>query len=507
MKQLMLNLQRLGDWFDSQLDRLTTYRLVLYLLYAYVGAAVLLSLTGTLSFSALDILLSLAVLMTASRAANWLISSFLRVPRNHESDLISSLILSLILTPASDVHGFLILAGAAAVAMVSKYILTIQKRHIFNPAALGAYASGLLFNSHASWWIGTQKLTPFVVIGGFLILRKMKRFQMVGVFLYVFLFYIIWTASSGNIVHHAWLALGSTPVLFFATIMLTEPLTSPSALRKSLMYALLVGVLYSVVKLRFSPEEALLAGNALTYLMTPNRSIIFNLLGHKREAESIFSFIFEAPKKLSFQAGQYLEWTLPGVAADSRGNRRYLTIASSPTEKDIMFTVKMPGKASSFKSSLMSLKPGGQILASQLAGSFVLPKKLDTKMAFIAGGVGITPFRSMVKYLLDNGRKVDLHLLYSVNSADELAFSELWNDAKKIGVKTGFVVSAAAPENWKGLSGYVDDRLIAENVSDYKQRLFYISGPQAFVAAVHQALLRLGVERSNIKTDFFPGYN
>lgn len=503
----MLNLQRLGDWFDSQLDRLTTYRLVLYLLYAYVGAAVLLSFSGKLSFSAADILLSLAVLMAASRAANWLISSFLRVPRNHESDLITSLILSLILTPASDVHGFLILAGAATVAMVSKYIITIQKRHIFNPAAFGAVVSGLVFNSHASWWIGTQKLTPFVIVGGVLILRKMKRFQMVGVFLYVFLFYFIWNATPGHVSHQIWLSLMSTPVLFFATVMLTEPLTSPTALNKSLMYAIVVGVLYSVLKLRFSPEEALLAGNALTYAMTPNRSNIFSLISHRREAESVFSFMFEAPKRLSFQAGQYLEWTLPGVAADSRGNRRYLTIASSPTEKDIMFTVKVPAKASSFKSSLMNLKPGGQILASQLAGSFVLPKRIDTKMALIAGGVGITPFRSMVKYLLDNGQKVDLQLLYSVSSADELAFADLWKEAEKIGVRADFVVSGTPPENWKGLSGFIDDKLITQNVPDYNERLFYLSGPQAFVAAVHQALLHLGVEHSRIKTDFFPGYN
>jgi len=270
----MLNAQRLGDWLDSQLDRLTTYRLVLYLLYVYVGAALLFSLTGKISFSVIDILLSLAVLMAASRATNWLISNFLHVPRNHESDLITSLILSLILTPASDFRGFLILAGAAAVAMASKYIITVRKRHIFNPAAFGAFASGLIFHSHASWWVGTQKLTPFVIVGGFLILRKMKRFQMVGVFLYVFLFYMILTATSGHVSHQMWLAVMSTPVFFFATVMLTEPLTSPTALNKSLMYAILVGLLYSILKLRFSPEEALLAGNALTFAMTPGRSSI-----------------------------------------------------------------------------------------------------------------------------------------------------------------------------------------------------------------------------------------
>ena len=497
----------MGDALDAQLDRLTTYRLALYLLYIYLAVAGLLGFAGKIGFSGLDILGSALWLVAVCRAANWSISKFLRVPHNHESDLISALILSLILTPASDVHGYLILAGAGFAAMASKYVLTLYKRHVFNPAALGAFISGEIFHQYASWWVGTRFLAPLLVVGGLLILRKMKRFQLVAVFIFVYLAYIIVHSKSGVTSHMLWSSIASTPVLFFATVMLTEPLTSPTAFNKGVIYAAAVGILYSVTSLQFSPEKALLAGNVLTFAMTPSRSLLYSFVGRSKEADGIYNFIFSASHKIKFKAGQYMEWTLPGVAADSRGNRRYLTIASSPTESDVMFTVKIPPESSSFKSRLLEMKPGDQILASQLAGDFTLPKNGGEKLAFIAGGVGITPFRSMLKYFIDNSQPLDIHLFYSVNSPNEVAYRQLLGGAQSQGLKNHIVVSKDVPVDWKGLTGYIDGKMISEQMPDYKQRYFYVSGPQGFVAAVHQALLKLDVEHSKIKTDFFPGYN
>ncbi len=497
----------MGDGLDAQLDKLTTYRLVLYLLCIYVGVASLLGFAGKLGFSGLSILGSVVWLVAVCRATNWSISKFFKLPRNHESDLISALILSLILTPASDLHSYVVLAGAGVAAMGSKYLLTFYRRHIFNPAALGAFISGILFHQYASWWVGTHTLAPFLLIGGLLILRKMKRTQIVGLFVFIYLAYLILHSSTGITGHLIWVGLVSTPLLFFTTVMLTEPLTSPTSFRKGLVYAAVVGLLYSVAAAHFSPEKALLAGNVLAFAMTPSRSLLYKLINRSKEAEGIYSFTFESPRKINFQAGQYMEWTLPGVAADSRGNRRYLTVASSPTEENLMFTVKIPSQSSSFKTSLMNMKPGDQILASQLGGDFTLPKDNTQKLAFIAGGVGITPFHSMLKYLVDTNQKIDAHLFYSLNSPAELAYKNLLVTAQGQGLKNHIVISKDAPAGWKGLTGYIDERLIGVSLPDYMQRHFYISGPQGFVSAVHQSLLRLGVEHAHIKTDFFPGYN
>lgn len=507
MKQLILFGQKLGDWADAQLDKLTTYRLVLYLLYSYIAIAVVFGFAGRIGYDGLNILGSALWLVAVCRAANWSISKFFSLPRNHESDLITALILALILAPANSLNSYLVLAGAGFAAMVSKYLLTIYRRHVFNPAALGAFTAGILFHQYASWWVGTRTLAPFIAIGGVLILRKMKRFQITGVFVSIYLAYIIWHINSPILPHIIWSSVVSSPLLFFATVMFTEPLTSPTTLRKGLVYASAVGVLYSFVTLNFSPEKALLVGNIIAFLMAPTRSLLLNLVSRTKEAEGIYNFVFSSPHKLKFTAGQYMEWTLPGVAADSRGNRRYLTIASSPTEPDLMFTVKISKKSSSFKSSLMTMKPGQQILASQLAGKFTLKNNEAQKLALIAGGVGITPYRSMLKHLVDKGQSMDIHLFYSVNSASEVAYRQLLASAQSKGLVNHLVLSKNIPEGWNGLSGPINEQMIKQNLPDYMQRKYYVSGPQGFVSAVHQSLLKLGVRHANIKTDFFPGYN
>jgi ferredoxin-NADP reductase len=169
-----------------------------------------------------------------------------------------------------------------------------------------------------------------------------------------------------------------------------------------------------------------------------------------------------------------------------------LTIASSPTEPGLMFSVKHPQPASAFKQKLDEFKPGDTILASRLAGEFTLPKDVNRKIAFLAGGIGVTPFRSMVKYVADKNENRDLALVYSANSSDELSFRKLFDDTD---VKTHYVTD-----------GHVDKTKIKSLLPDYKERTFYVSGPYGFVNAVHSALLELGVSSKQIVTDYFPGY-
>ena len=160
-----------------------------------------------------------------------------------------------------------------------------------------------------------------------------------------------------------------------------------------------------------------------------------------------------------------------------------------------MFTVKHPNPASSFKRTLDELTPGDTILAAHLAGDFTLPKDKSKKLALLAGGVGITPFRSMIKYLVDSGERRDVILLYSANTPDELSFTNLFRQAEPAGIQARFVTE-----------GRLDDAKIAELLPDYRQRTFYLSGPYPFVHGVQAALLQLGVGQSQIITDFFPGY-
>lgn len=510
INNLGLQGQRGLDLVDRLLDRLTSYRLVLYSLLAFVVWAIFASFIDEVAFEWYEILGSTAWLMVVCVSANFAASKFLNIPRNKESDYITALILALILLPAQEFNDYLILAAAGTVAMLSKYFLVYGKRHIFNPAAVGAFTAGILFDYFPAWWVGTAILVPLVFIAGQLILKKMKRYLMVSVFMSIYLGYLIinffFNDQSGDPFNIIWIGLTATPVLFFAYIMLTEPLTSPHKLPQMLVYAVMVGLLYSVADWSFAPEEALLLGNFLAFIMAPNRRLGLSLKQRKKEAKDIYSYVFSGKNDLKFTPGQYMEWTLPMAKADSRGNRRYFTVSSAPTDDNLMFTVKQPTMRSSFKTELDKLEEGDRILAYQLEGSFVLPKTTSQKLAFIAGGIGVTPFRSIVKHMVDTNQRRDIVLLYSANSADEFAFNDLFKQALKVGVTTHYAVSGEKPANWLGFTGQIDSKMIKTAIPDYKDRFFYISGPYGFVTAIRQTLLKMGLSRQNIVSDYFPGY-
>lgn len=479
------------DWLN---DKLTSYRLMLYYLLTLLGWAIVGSFFNKVPYNWHQILFSAAWLVAICWLTNKIISRFLDIPANKESDLISGLILALILAPPTTAHNFALVAAAGMAAMASKYVIAIYKGHIFNPAATGAFVAGEIFHYYPAWWVGTKFMAPVIVLGGILIMRKMKRFWMVLLFFAVFIAYQIY--NTGHLdVHLLWLELISTPLLFFGYVMLTEPLTSPTTENKYLPYAVLVGILYSVTALKLSPEEALLIGNIFTFLSGPNRRYKLKFIRRLKEADGIYSYLFSLPPKFSFTAGQYMEWTIAHNKTDSRGNRRYFTISSSPTEPGLMITVKQPPKASAFKQKLEELKPGDSILAAHLAGNFTLPKDTSKKVALLAGGVGITPFRSMVKNLVDSGEQRDVALLYSANSQSELSFTKLFERAKEVGVQTSYVTQ-----------GHLDKVKIADLMPDYAERTHYVSGPYGFVQAVESALLQLGVRPTQIITDYFPGY-
>ena len=202
-----------------------------------------------------------------------------------------------------------------------------------------------------------------------------------------------------------------------------------------------------------------------------------------------------------------MEWTLSHDHPDDRGNRRYFTLASSPTENTIRLGVKFYKNGSTYKNALLKMEGATKIVAAQLAGDFVLPKDAKKKLVFVAGGVGITPFRSMLKYLTDKNEPRDIIMFYSNRKADEIVYKDVIEDAqRKLGIKTIYTLTDHNHEqNWKGQEGRINAAMIMKHVIDYKDRLFYISGPQTMVASTEVELKSIGVKDSHIIKDFFPG--
>jgi ferredoxin-NADP reductase len=486
------------------------YRLLLYCLLVLVAAGSVLGSLGVLPYSGLSILVSAGVLVAASYASNRLFASILKVSVNKESDLISGLILALIMTPTSSVHGLLVLVAVATVAMGSKYLLVWHSRHIFNPAAFGAFAAGFIFKDYASWWIGTPSLLPVAIVVGLLILRRVQRFQLALCFGGVFLA-VLAIAHPASFANLAQLSLTHSAIVFFATVMLTEPMTAPKSRPVYLAYAALVSMLYATPQIglfgfAFGPEVALLIGNAFSFIVAPSRRLSLRLVSKRREAEEVYGFTFHPEQPIKFRAGQYMEWSLPHKPSDSRGSRRFFTLSSAPTEENLSITLRIPNQMSSYKRALASLKPGESIQASELAGSFTLPQDSSKKLAFIAGGIGVTPYVSMIKYLADTGDSRDIQLLYSAANKAEFAFEGLFKSAQRVGVNTAYTVTGPNQLGWDGLRGKISASMIQEVAPDYRERIFYVSGPLGFVQTVRAELKSLGIPKRRIRQDYFPGY-
>jgi ferredoxin-NADP reductase/Na+-translocating ferredoxin:NAD+ oxidoreductase RnfD subunit len=531
------------------------YRLVIYCLIFLIVAAAVLGYFNILPYAPIYLLFSAFFIVAVSWLVNSIFSSIFEAPSNFESTIITALILAIIITPPRSLYDsqyFTLAVWATILAIASKYILAIKKKHIFNPAAIAVVLTSFGLNLSASWWIGTAAMMPFVLISGALLMRKIKRWDLVlSFFITAFATILLPRLAGGeNPIISAEKILVLSPILFFAFIMLTEPLTTPPKRNLRIIYGMLVGFLFApfihIGGIYSTPELTLVAGNVFSYLISPKKKLILKLKEKIKIADSQYDFIFESDKKFNFKPGQYMEWTLKHPRPDSRGIRRYFTIASSPTENEIRVGIKfyphafarsrnyevldenersnlktenrqshagkgegVYEKSSSFKKALIGMKKGDIVVASQLSGDFVLPKDPAKKLVFMAGGIGITPFRSMIKYLIDKNEKRQIIIFYSNKNFDDIAYKEILEEAEeKLGIKTIYAITDMEniPGSWAGYKGRLTPRIIAGEAPDYGKRDFYISGPPSMVANLSVILKDMGVRKKHIKTDYFPGF-
>ena len=485
------------QFINSFLNNLTTYRLMLYFLLFLVGVAVVFSVLKIIPFDPISILATSFYLTVACKIINQILARIFKVATNIESSLITGLILSLIVGPSQLPNDLLFLTLVAAFAMGSKYILVIKKKHIFNPAGFGVVASAVLLNQGASWWVGNLQMFPVILLGGLLVLKKIRRWELVGAFLVAYIVLSLFTFN------FSLLTFNSSPILFFSLVMLVEPVTSPTIRIWQLVYGLVVAVTYFVIPFLlpdayYGLELSLLVGNIFSYLVSKSFKQSMVLKEKKQLTKDVIAFKFEPSRKFQYKAGQYLEWTLPHKAPDSRGVRRFFTISSSPTEDFIMLTSKFYDKLSTFKQALHKMELGQEIVVSDLAGEFTLPENGSKRLVFIAGGIGVTPFRSMVKWLVDKGEKRDVVFLYSNKTDKDIVFKDLFESAKEFGVRTVYVNTDK--------DGYIDEKLIKKEVEDFKERTFYISGPEPMVEAFEKMIAAIGVPKNQTERDYFPGY-
>ncbi|HET8706842.1 MAG TPA: hypothetical protein VFM46_11135, partial [Pseudomonadales bacterium] len=382
---------------------------------------------------------------------------------------------------------------------------------LFNPVAFAVALTYLATNQSASWWIGNAQMLPFVLAGGLLLVRKLRRFDLVFSFLLSALFVTLaGSLLSGGLIVKSFSGLVDySPYFFFAFVMLTEPLTTPPSRRLRMMYGVLVGVLFSpafhIGAFFLTPELALVAGNVFSYLVSPKAKLVMHLKSRRQIAPNAYEFSFTPSRKLAYAPGQYMEWTLGHEDPDSRGNRRYFTLASSPTEPDLRLGVRFSQPSSTFKQAMLSMDKNVEVVASQLAGDFVLPRDPQQKCVFIAGGIGVTPFRSMIKYLLDIHQPRPITLFYSVRTVKDFVYQDVFERAEReLGIRTIYTVDdqQGIPRGWVGLVGRVTPQIIQTYAPYYRDSIFYLSGPIEMVDAFKDTLSQMGIPDSHIKVDF-----
>jgi ferredoxin-NADP reductase len=517
-------------WLDRITGTVTMYRLVLISLLLLLVETLLLSFLGVItndpiiSEQPFGILVSGLVLLVFTFVSNWIFAKLFRVKPHTESTFITALLLLFIFEPISQFGATLVpqlvgLAAAGVIASASKYLLAWHGRHIFNPAAVGAFVVTVIpyFASNgdfAAWWLATPWLLPVTIVLGFVILYRTRR-QLMGLTFVVVVFFLTFWVYGGNGAPLAQTLLEpftTFSTLFFAAFMLSEPLTMPPRRWQQLTEAVIVAIIFTVpftigsVFSTTTPQFALLVGNLLAFLVGQRGGIRLDFVKRVKLTPSSWELSFRPQRPVRFRAGQYMELSIPHPGADVRGLRRIFSIASAPSETaEIRIGLNTAERSSSFKKALLSLEPGEVITATSVGGDFLLPKDPARRLLFVAGGIGVTPFMSHLQQIESAGEGRDVAVLYSASSPDEFAYTE---QLQKLGHPV-YLVSpeppTPLPKGWTYVgTGPLTPSLLAKTIPDVESRDAFVSGPPAFVHAV-RALLR-GAHAHSVKTDFFSGY-
>lgn len=221
------------------------------------------------------------------------------------------------------------------------------------------------------------------------------------------------------------------------------------------------------------------------------------LIEKKPETLNAVSFFFKPAFPLLWTPGQYLIYALDQENPDLRGKMRFFTISSAPFENHIAITTKIDDKSpSSFKKTLNQMPIGGKIQAKGPDGNFVV-KNPFAEYVFIAGGIGITPFRPILLTLTKDKSPINVRLLYANKNDDILFKNELEEFAKSNpNLSINYFINPA----------HITEDSIKKLIPDLKNPLYYISGPNNMVEDLLNLLKNLGVQEKKIKLDYFSGY-
>jgi len=242
---------------------------------------------------------------------------------------------------------------------------------------------------------------------------------------------------------------------------------------------------------------------------TPLAGYRAKLLSRVEVADGTTAFHFERPAGFDFKAGQSADLTLQSPPeTDGEGNTRTFSIASAPFENKLVFATRMRDTA--FKRSLKAVPLGTEVKMDSAMGSFTLHKNPSKQAVFLAGGIGITPFFSILRQADHDRMPHKLYLFYSNRRPEDAPFLDDLRNLERTNPHFRFVATMTemprSQKPWGGETGTIDKGMLLRHLSSLEGPVYYIAGPPAMVTGMRAMLVASGVDEDDIRAEDFAGY-
>lgn len=233
------------------------------------------------------------------------------------------------------------------------------------------------------------------------------------------------------------------------------------------------------------------------------------LIDRQTVAEGTMAFRMEKPANFSFRPGQTVDVTLPTLKEDvAGGNIHTFSLADDPDASGLLVATRMRGSA--FKNEFARMPIGGAVELAGPSGDFTLPNRDTRTIVILAGGIGVTPFRSMARHAAHHKLGHRIIMFYGNRRPEDAAFLDDLLALQKENPRFTCVPVMSEMEKssrpWNGARGFIDGKLMAEHLKDAHEPLYFIAGPPGMVAALRQTLHGAGVDDDDIRTEEFSGY-
>ena len=238
-------------------------------------------------------------------------------------------------------------------------------------------------------------------------------------------------------------------------------------------------------------------------------SPISRLVSRQVVAERTVALGFDKPPGWKFQAGQYLDMTLVAPSeTDAEGNTRTFSIASSPGEETLMIATRLRDTA--FKRELAKIPLGAPVTIAGPSGDLTLDRNANRPAVLLAGGIGITPFRSMVLHAANEKLLQRIFLFYSNRRPEDAPFLDELQALEKTNPNYKLIATMTEMEQshrpWHGETGLIDEAMLAKHLKGLVSPVYYIAGPPAMVQALHTMVRKTGIADVDIRAEEFAGY-